>query len=116
MLDFETVTCSHLRLHYAQARVARTHLWLIIPLACGVFAVTAWWAAPAPAAQYAPLAALACLLVVAAGMAYALAQGCHAGSAARELSAFHNQVLAAREDHEEETPDDEHDCQHVRAG
>ena len=106
MLDLESLTLSHVRLHDAQLRAARAQLWLIVPLAVGVFALMAWWANPVPAATaYAPVALLASLLVIAAALGYALVKGNEAGFAARELTSFHNLVLAAQQD-EGEDPDD----------
>lgn len=104
MFDLDTLTCSHVRLHEAQVRAARAQLWLILPLAVGVFALMAWWADPGRVAAYAPWALLASLLMIAAVLGYALIKGHEAGSAARELSAFHNQVLIAKDDHECEDP------------
>src|SRR4029079_2691652 len=106
MLDLESLTLAHVRLHDAQLRAARAQLCLLVPLAVGVFALMTWWAHPAPAATaYAPVALLASLLIIACALGYALVKGHEAGFAARELMSFHQLVLSAQ-DEESENADD----------
>lgn len=99
MVTLETISCSHLRLHDGIDRATRRLVWAILPGFTAAFAVMAWWG-NASYTVWAPLLLLASLASLGILLATALTAIGDAGIAARELAAFHDQVIEAQEEEE----------------
>lgn len=99
MLILEIISCSHLRLHDGIDRCTRRLVWAILPLFTAAFAVMAWWGNPSNT-TWAPLLLLASVATLGILLALALTALGDVGIAARELSAFHDQVVQTSEEEE----------------